>query len=60
MSGISELPFDLETIARIGDDDIVTLCRKRRVIAKCMPFVITFTILCIPSYFVYQMLSINS
>lgn len=60
MSGISELPFDLETIAEIGDDDIATLCRTRRKIAKWMPFIIAFTILSIPSYFVYQVLSINS
>lgn len=58
MSGMSELPFDLEALDRIGDEEIKTLCQKRRRISKWMPFIITFTILSIPSYFIYHVLSI--
>lgn len=60
MSGISELPFDIETIKKFGDEEISALCRKRRKISKMMRFVLIFTILSIPSYFVYQILTINS
>lgn len=56
---IADLPFDKETLTKLGDEELNQLCNKRRTISRFTPLAIGLTVISIVAYSVYLVIAAN-